>query len=190
MAFHLYPFMLEYDPHTGDHGLGYFGHAMNVGAYVVHHPKLGWLCYLCAHTSTRGLGGAALDADALDADALDAGGQGGSSYSIEPHDSFGRRAFLADLGLWMELTTGQMIKRIDVDAALRTLIVTLVAPPQGEWLSSRARIRLSTPALPTGRRTADGFAVVGGQRVRGAWEVSVPLVRVKSVEVKVTWATA
>ena len=35
MAFHLYPFMLEYDPYSGDHGLGFFGHAMNVGSYAV-----------------------------------------------------------------------------------------------------------------------------------------------------------
>ena len=48
MAFHLYPFMLEYDPYSGDHGLGFFGHAMNVGSYAVAHPTFGWLCFLCA----------------------------------------------------------------------------------------------------------------------------------------------
>ena len=47
MAFHLYPFILAYDPRSGDHGLGFFGHALNGGAYVVRHPRLGTLCYLC-----------------------------------------------------------------------------------------------------------------------------------------------
>ena len=47
MMFHSFPFVNEYDPRSGDYGLGFFGHSMEVGAYFVRHPHLGTLCYLC-----------------------------------------------------------------------------------------------------------------------------------------------
>jgi len=160
MAFHLYPFMLEYDPHTGDHGLGFFGHAMNVGAYAVDHPTRGFLCYLCVHNAS----GAA------------------AQYSITPADSFRRRAYLAQLGLWLVLRSGQQLKRLHVDLKERSMLVQLEPPPQG-WLSTKVRLQLDAPALPTGRRSAHAFKVEDAAMVRGAWELDLPLSR----HVTVTW---
>ena len=155
MAFHLYPFMLEYDPYSGDHGLGFFGHAMNVGAYAVHHPSLGWLCFLCGITPAQPAPS--------------------QNYTITPHDSFGVRAYVEPLGLWLVLQAGKF-SRIDVNPAGETVSVRVEA----NWVSAStvasqaspvARLQLSTPALATDRRAASGFKVVGGKMVRGAWEV-------------------
>ena len=104
MAFHLYPFMLEYDPYSGDHGLGFFGHAMNVGAYAVAHPRLGWLCFLCA------LAPAAPAASDV--------------YTITPHDSLKVRAYVAPLGLWLELQTGSLTS-LTVDRAAKRLVASV-----------------------------------------------------------------
>ena len=170
MAFHLYPFMLAYDPHTGDHGLGFFGHSLNVGAYLVEHPNFGPLCYLCIRH------------DVSD----DAAGER-NAYAIDPVDSYRRRAYLADLGLWLVLRSGQQLERLTVRKGERTLIATLVPPPAG-WLSSKVRLQLDTPALPTGRRSPHGFGMVGGTLVRGAWELAIPIGQAAGrFNVTVTW---
>ena len=39
--------LLAYDPHSGDFGLGFFGNALESGAYYVEDPTLGPLCFLC-----------------------------------------------------------------------------------------------------------------------------------------------
>ena len=38
---------MDWDPHSGDYGLGFFGNALESGAYFVEHPRLGPLCFLC-----------------------------------------------------------------------------------------------------------------------------------------------
>ena len=179
MAFHLYPFILAYDPRSGDHGLGFFGHALNVGAYVVRHPRLGTLCYLCDIVESAA-GPAAVEVD--------------EAYTVTLHDSFRRRVYLAEIGLWLVLRTGQQIESVAVSSASLIegqLVLTLVPTPEG-WLSSKIRIQLDTPALATGRRTASGFAVRGGKLVRGAWELPMPTSEgaPTSVPVTITWKEA
>jgi len=125
MAFHLYPFVLAYDPRSGDHGLGFFGHALNVGAYVVRHPRLGTLCYLCDLVMSTA-GPAAIEVD--------------EAYTVTLHDSFRRRVYLAEIGLWLVLRTGQQIESVAVSSASLNegqLVLTLVPTPEG-WLSSTA----------------------------------------------------
>lgn len=39
--------MLKHDPHSGDFGLGFFGHSLESAAYMVNDTELGLLCYLC-----------------------------------------------------------------------------------------------------------------------------------------------
>ena len=157
MAFHLYPFMLEYDPYSGDHGLGFFGHSMNVGAYAVRHASLGWLCFLCGLSPAQP--------------------SPSHNYTITPHDSFGVRAYVEPLGLWLVLQAGRF-SRIDVNPTGKTVGVTVEAnwaggtPAAGSHASPVARLQLRTPALATGRRAASGFKVVGGKMARGAWEVT------------------
>merc|ERR1711972_959686 len=47
MMLHMLPHVLDYDPHSGDFGLGFFGHTLEAGAYLVRHKELGDLCFLC-----------------------------------------------------------------------------------------------------------------------------------------------
>lgn len=35
MMFHSSPFILEHDPNSGDFGLGFFGHSLETGAYII-----------------------------------------------------------------------------------------------------------------------------------------------------------
>ena len=41
MMFHSFPFVNEFDPHSGDYGLGFFDHSVEAGAYYVQHPQFG-----------------------------------------------------------------------------------------------------------------------------------------------------
>ena len=47
MMMHMVAHSLAYDPHSGDFGLGFFGNALESGAYYVEDPTLGPLCFLC-----------------------------------------------------------------------------------------------------------------------------------------------
>jgi len=47
MMFHALPYVLDHDPHSGDYGLGFFGHSLESAAYFVNHPTFGPVCYLC-----------------------------------------------------------------------------------------------------------------------------------------------
>lgn len=168
MGFHLYPFMLEYDPRSGDHGLGYFGHAMNVGAYLDVSPSLGWRCYLCTLSPPQP--------------------EGGAGYAITPSDSFRARAYVAPLGLWLVLQTGELAL-LTVQPEARTAVAVVVPPPAG-WLSSRVRLTLETPALATGRRSAHSFHAAGSVVVRDAFEVSVgvtPAGLAPNVTIAISW---
>lgn len=124
---------------------------MNVGSYAVRSPTLGWLCFLCSMVPAQ---------PAAD-----------EPYVITARDSFRVRAYLGELGLWLEMRTAEL-SHLRVDPKVRMIVGTVVPPPGG-WLSSRLRIRLSTPALPTGRRTAHAFTVDGAHLVRGSLELDV-----------------
>ena len=108
------------DPYSGDHGLGFFGHAMNVGAYVAHDATLGWRCYLCA--------------------LMPATGPSGSSepYSLTPLDSFKKRAYIGPLGLWVVLQTGTLLS-LQMNPAARTATLTVVDPVGSTATSSTGR---------------------------------------------------
>jgi hypothetical protein len=47
MGFHSVPFVLDFDPHSGDYGCGFTGLTLMASSFLVHHPLLGWQCYLC-----------------------------------------------------------------------------------------------------------------------------------------------
>jgi hypothetical protein len=81
-GFHAYPSTLAIDGYSGDYGPGFFGHAVNTGTYVIHHPDFGWLAF----------GGSLTE--------------NGSDVRVRPLDSARSRVFLAPLGLWMTLDAG------------------------------------------------------------------------------------
>ena len=49
MMLHMEPHIMQFDPHSGDFGLGFFGNTLQSGAYYLQkHPVLGEVCFLCA----------------------------------------------------------------------------------------------------------------------------------------------
>ena len=121
-AFHSYPDMMQFDPYSGDYGPNFFGHAWTAGTYLVHDPEFGWLAF----------GG---NVTVL-----------GQSVHVEPHDSLRQRVYLAPLGLWLTLDSGQF-QSVALDALTGKVSITL-APADADTLT--AYLRISQPAKITG----------------------------------------
>ncbi|MXP27052.1 hypothetical protein GRI39_13545 [Altererythrobacter indicus] len=83
-AFHAWPDMMKWDPYTGDYGMGYYGHAISAGTYVVNHPRFGWLSF-----------GGDVRKD-------------GKAIAITPKDGARTRLFIAPAGLWVTLDAGKI----------------------------------------------------------------------------------
>lgn len=84
MMLHMQPYILDFDPHSGDFGLGFFGGSLGSGAYLVRDSQRGPLCYLCNLNTTNG----------------------DDSISLEPVDGYRRRVYLEPLGLQLQLDVG------------------------------------------------------------------------------------
>lgn len=141
-AFHSWPDMMKWDAITGDYGMGFYGHAITAGSYLVNDAKLGWL----------GFGG----------DVTQAGGR----IAITPRDGARRRLFIAPAGLWITLEAGR-IQRASYDT--RSRVVTLVldpassTQPQARLLfeTTTPKARAYTPSAGTPDR--GGYAIALGQ---------------------------
>ena len=94
MFFHAYPWVMDFDPHSGDYGLGFFGNALESGAYYVKHARLGTLCYLCTATTNATTG----------------------ISTITPEDAYHKRVFIQPLGLYLVASAGT-IGRVELHAA-------------------------------------------------------------------------
>ncbi|KAK3274995.1 hypothetical protein CYMTET_16855, partial [Cymbomonas tetramitiformis] len=179
MGFHLHPFMLEHDPYSGDYGLAFFGQSMNVGAYVVRHAELGWLCFLCNLL------------------------EGVRELTIIPADTYHRRVYLEPLGLYITLETGTFASfAVDLGRSRMTLQLVTAPKPQGSLgspqgtkratpLFTKYRLKLETPALASGSRHATNFLVVKPAQAPekgGVYEIPVSQVSgFESTEVEITW---
>ena len=75
-------------------GLGFFGNALESGAYFVQHPRFGPVCFLCTAT-------------------LQEDNATTRVRSITPEDAYHRRVFLQPLALYLVATAGT-ISRVDV----------------------------------------------------------------------------
>ena len=104
MAFHTHPFIMAHDPNSGDHGLGYFGSALNSGAYLHNHSTLGPLCFLCDLAPSAP----------------------GAPLLLLPRDTFHRQAYLEPLGLWLVAEAGTLAS-VALDTAGGRVVVTLVS---------------------------------------------------------------
>merc|ERR1712039_117190 len=98
MMLHMLPHILDYDPHSGDFGLGFFGHTLEAGAYFVQHADLGAICFLCDITTNN---------DNL-------------SLVFSPRDSYRQRVYVEPLGLYLQLDTGSF-KSIAINSLSHTL---------------------------------------------------------------------
>ena len=96
MMMHMEPHILEFDAHSGDFGLGFFGCSLQSGAYYVEHPDLGPVCYLC-NMDTQG-----------------------AVVTIRPVDLYHRRLFIEPLALHLTLDTGKF-ESVQLDMAAKSL---------------------------------------------------------------------
>eukprot|EP00325_Prymnesiales_sp_UTEX-LB-985_P031060 CAMPEP_0174740054 /NCGR_PEP_ID=MMETSP1094-20130205/72619_1 /TAXON_ID=156173 /ORGANISM="Chrysochromulina brevifilum, Strain UTEX LB 985" /LENGTH=739 /DNA_ID=CAMNT_0015943689 /DNA_START=33 /DNA_END=2252 /DNA_ORIENTATION=- len=147
MMYHASPHMLAFDPHSGDYGLGFFGNALEGGAYYVEDAMLGPLCFLCNMQPKAAQGG---------------------GVQIVPRDAYQIAAFLEPLGLYLTsecgLFTSISLGDAHGSAPQRALSVTF-----GEGAPcSRFRLVLTKTAKA---RPGSGFRVEGSSLVRGAYEI-------------------
>jgi hypothetical protein len=105
-GFHAYPSTLRIDGYSGDYGPGFFGHAVNTGTYVAHHPEFGWLAF----------GGNLTRED--------------DGVRIQPLDAARSRIFLAPFGLWLTLDSGafQEVRTLDGEVRITLSPATPFTP--------------------------------------------------------------
>ena len=121
--------LIDFDPHSGDFGLGFFGHCLESGAYYVLNKKLGELCYLC------------------DVSASTEGEAGSGSVTITPRDSFHNRVFLEPLSLYLYAEAGT-IDHVEFDLAGKKLSVvfeSLATANATSWTFAKIRLQVPTP---------------------------------------------
>ena len=131
MFYHSYPWIMDFDPHSGDYGLGFFGNALEAGAYYVEHPRLGPLCFLCSATLKQ----------ASNNNSTGAVVTGKSSVVISPQDAYRRRVFVAPLRLYLAASAGT-IDSVTVDQ--RKVTVLFNATEFGERPWSKLRLLVET----------------------------------------------
>jgi len=142
-AFHSFPDMLRFDPLSGDNGTNFFGHAWNSATYVANHPDFGWICF-----------GGNLSVS-------------GDEVTIDPRDASRSRFYLAPVGLWLTLDSGQF-DRLIWNGTTGTLRIAL-APNDG--FTQEARLRIEQPAHLPG---VGSFHLSGSPPLqRGAYVVSL-----------------
>ncbi|EOD29360.1 hypothetical protein EMIHUDRAFT_463031 [Emiliania huxleyi CCMP1516] len=86
------------------YGPGVYGYWRSAAAYVACMPPFGWSCFLCDLAVEGEAGGGAASASA--AKACDAG----ANLRVTPRDAFGRRAYLAPLGLTVTVEGGRLVE--------------------------------------------------------------------------------
>jgi hypothetical protein len=117
-AFHGFPDMLKADPLSGDYGPNFFGYAWNTATYVVDHPQFGWLAF-----------GGNINKDH-------------DTVRVTPLDAFRSRVYLATLGLWLRLDSGNF-EQIEVNSKTGMVRVGLAAATP---FTPVARLHVEQPA--------------------------------------------
>ncbi|HET7038301.1 MAG TPA: DUF5695 domain-containing protein, partial [Gemmatimonadales bacterium] len=138
-GFHAYPSTLRIDGYSGDYGPGFFGHAVNAGTYLVKHPEFGWLAFggnLTTH---------------------------GDTVRVTPLDGARQRVYIAPLGLWLTLESGEF-ETVEIS----DFGVTLRLAPAIRHVAE-ARLRLERPAQQTGPRRVGPIGMYALER--GAYVV-------------------
>jgi hypothetical protein len=142
MMWHAMPYVMDFDPHSGDFGLGFFGHCLESGAYYVVDKTLGELCYLC------------------DATAAASGDSVAGAVRISPRDSFHNRVFLEPLSLYLYAEAGT-IDHVDFDLAGKKIAVVFAAAARGN--ATFAKIRLQVDKTSDSRPGSNFVVDVGGK---------------------------
>lgn len=168
-------------------GLGFFGNALESGAYYVVDDTLGPLCYLCdvsLHSTT----------DAPRAPNPHPNSSLADHVTITPRDAYRIAAYIEPLGLYITAQCGTLRSLTLGSAATLAPHEQPPAPAASSGAisisfdadapCSRLRLKLTKTAKS---RPGSGFEVVGGSMVRGAWEVP-PASGAEPTVVQVTYA--
>lgn len=131
MAWHGDPALLKRDAYSGDYGIGMYGYWRSAGAYLGCAPPHGWLCAFCQIQP---------DSAASASAATDCSG----AVSGAVQDPFGRRVYLAPLGLSASVE-GAVIQTFELSADHRQLVLTLT--PHDKAPSRSATLSLSVPRV-------------------------------------------
>jgi len=117
-AFHSFPDMMRFDGITGDYGPNFFGYAFNTATYIVKHPAYGWVAFGGNLSDERG------------------------TVRVTPLDAFRMRVYVASLGLWLTLDSGQF-QQVEINPRTGAVRVGLAAATQ---ITPTALLRVSQPA--------------------------------------------
>jgi hypothetical protein len=121
-GFHAYPSTLSIDGYSGDYGPGFFGHAVNTGAYLARDPDLGWLAF----------GGN------VEVESHEPGGAATETVRLTPLDAGRMRVFLAPYGLYLTLDAGTF-QAVELSGSGVKVILTPATPH-----TPAARLRMET----------------------------------------------
>lgn len=166
MMFHATAHVMEYDPHSGDYGLGFFGNALQSGSYFVRDPTLGTLCFLCDFQMEK------VDASGL------------SSGLILPRDAYRIAVYLEPIGLYLTSECGTLQSvaapplvtaslsdgsnlTASTAAAGTPAMIAVTFDANAPCTKLRLKLRKMASARP-----GLGFGVVGAWEVRGAYEIT------------------
>ena len=129
---HMEPHILEFDPHSGDFGLGFFGCSLSTASYLVNHPELGMVCYLCNVVN-----------DTTTSDVV----------KIEPVDLYRRRTYVEPLALSLSLDVGTF-SSISLDMTAKTITIEFNTASHDAipYVARRLRVEKMSNA-----RAGDGF---------------------------------
>jgi len=136
MMWHAVPHVMDFDPHSGDFGLGFFGNALESGAYYVVHPELGPACYLCDFSSAPA-----------------------GAVTITPRDGYRIAAFLEPLSLYMQAECG-VFSSIKFEPAEQK--ITAVFAADAPCTALRLRLTKTSTARPGTAFAVKGAKLVRG----------------------------
>jgi hypothetical protein len=140
-GFHSFPDTLRGDDYSGDYGPNFLGMMIGTGVYVVHDPDLGLATY----------GGNMVVS--------------GNSVTVQPRDAVRRRVYVAQMGVYVTISAGQ-IEEFSFDTSdLSSLKLRVVSGP------AKASVAVVWVEMPG---TSNKYVVSGkGDKQRGGWAVEL-----------------
>ena len=142
MAWHGDPGLLRRDGFSGDYGPGVYGYWRSAAAYVTCMPPFGWSCFLCDLVVSGS------EAPSSSSSSSKTSCDAGVTLEITPRDAFGRRVYLAPLGLTITVEGGRLAE-VKFEPSERLIELSIAA-------HERAGSRAASLFLEVERR--DGLA--------------------------------
>lgn len=173
MMLHMLPHVLEFDPHSGDYGLGFFGISLETGSYFVDDADMGELCFQCelAASSTSAALATTTAAASAPTTTTTTSSTSVTPTTFSPTDAYRQRSFIEPLALYLEADAGRF-KTISIDAKAKRVTIQFEPEPKVSRTFENRRLRLTKTS---DARPGSGFKVTlpEGAVVRGAaWEFS------------------